>query len=212
MCGKPKLFLYSLSVSLQQCAELTKLAGKDPGEIRIALIENAADPIPNSNEWLGGFRAMLTDNGYRVERVDLRNWTENSTGLWKKLGGKDVICLGGGHTYYLRWILKKTGVDHMIRDLVSDGKVYAGWSAGAIMAGPTTRYFDLMGDNPAEAPEYITDGLLLTNTVVIPHLNSPDFNDTALLVNERLREAGFITCLLTDEQVFITNESKEWVI
>lgn len=212
MSSLPKLFLYSLSVSHRQCTELTKLAGKEPGEIKIGLIQNAADLIPNSSEWLGGFREMLTDNGYRVEIIDLKKWMHDASDLRQKLNSKDIIWLGGGHTYYLRWILNKTGADHMIREFVKKGKVYAGWSAGAIVAGPTTLYFDLMGDDPADAPEYITDGLQLTGTVVVPHFNNPDFKTGAHQTNARLRDAGFTTCTLKDNQVFLVNGKEERVI
>ncbi len=208
----PKLFLYSLSVSPGQCSELTKLAGKEPGEIKIGLIENAADIIPNSNEWLGGFREMLTDNGYRVEVIDLRKWMNDTLKLEEKLGSKDVIWLGGGHTYYLRWILQKTGTDVMIRDFVKKGKVYAGWSAGAIVAGPTTLFFDLMGDDPDDAPEFVSQGLQLTDTVIVPHIDNPDFNTAAIKTNARLKDAGFITCALKDNQVFLVNGEEEWVL
>ena len=209
----PKLFLYSLAVSSEQCRELTRLAGKDPGEIKIAVIENAADIIPNSQEWLGGFREMLTSNGYRIEGVDLRNYmNDNNTALQEKLSNKDVLWLGGGHTYYLRWILKESGADEIIKGLVSSGKVYAGWSAGAIMAGPTTLYFDAMGDNPEDAPEFITEGLHLAETVIVPHLDNADFTAGALETNRRLLEAGFKTCTLEDDEVWMAEGKEERVI
>jgi dipeptidase E len=212
MSRSPKLFLYSLSVSPRQCTELTKLAGKEPGEIRIGLIENAADIIPNSGDWLGGFRSMLTDNGYRIEPIDLKQWLDDAPGLYQKLNSKYVIWLGGGHTYYLRWILQRSGSDKMIKAFVENGKVYAGWSAGAIVAGPTTLYFDLMGDDPADAPEFISNGLQLTDTVVVPHFLNPDYNRAAIKTNAQLRAAGFSTCTLKDNEVFLVSGKEEWVI
>ena len=208
----PKLFLYSLSVSREQCRELTRLAGKDPGEIKIGVIENAADIIPNSPDWLGGFREMLTTNGYRIELIDLRKFMKDKTALQEKLTNKDVLWLGGGHTYYLHWILKESGSDEIIKDLVSSGKVYAGWSAGAIMAGPTTLYFDAMGDNPDDAPEFITEGLHLTETVIVPHLDNADFTDGALETNRRLLKAGFKTCMLEDDEVWMVEGKEERLI
>ena len=160
-------------------------------------------------------KALIVDerfNGYRLELIDLRKWMKNSNGLKEKFKTKDIICLGGGHTYYLRWILKETGTDMLIKAFVNEGKVYAGWSAGAIMAGPTTLYFDLMGDNPEDAPEFITDGLGLTDTVIVPHLDNPDFNLSAIKADQQLRQAGFSTMALKDNEVFIVNGEKEWVI
>ena len=78
MPASTKLFLYTLSVSREQCRVLTGLVGKEPGEIKIGVIENAADIIPNSPDWLGGFREMLSSNGYRIELVDLRSWINDT--------------------------------------------------------------------------------------------------------------------------------------
>ena len=210
MTASAKLFLYSLSVSREQCRELTKLVGKEPGEIKIAAIENAADIIPNSPDWLGGFREMLTNNGYRIELVDLGKFLNDKMALQEKLRNKDVVWLGGGHTYYLRWILKETGADEMIKDLVKLGKIYAGWSAGAIMAGPTTLYFNEMGDNPDDAPEYITDGLHLTDIVIVPHVSNPEFAEGAAKTNGQLLKAGFKTCTLKDDEVLIVDGEKKY--
>lgn len=212
MSGPPKLFLYSLSVSQKQCTELTKLVGKDPGEIRIGVIENAADIIPNSSDWLGGFRDMLTANGYRIDIIDLNKWMDNADGLEEKLSSKDVLWLGGGHTYYLRWILHKSRSDDMIQEFVKNGKVYAGWSAGAIVAGPTTLYFDSMGDDPADAPGFITSGLHLTDVVVVPHFHNPDFNYAAIKTDALLRAAGFNTCPLRDDEVLLVDGKVRRVI
>jgi dipeptidase E len=210
MPASPKLFLYSLSVSPEQCRELTKLVGKEPGQIKIAVIENAADIIPNSADWLGGFRQMLTNNGYRIEVIDLRTWMNDKPALQEKLRSKDVLWLGGGHTYYLRWILKESGADEIIKELVKQGKVYAGWSAGAVMAGPTTLYFDAMGDNPDDAPEYITEALQLTEMVIVPHMNNPDFAEGAAKTNEQLIKAGFKTYTLKDDEVLVIKGEEKY--
>lgn len=207
-----KLFLYSLALSRDQAAVLTRLVGKDPKDISFAVIENAADIVPNSREWLGGFRDMLLSNGYQLEQIDLRNWKNKRKALREKLSAKDVIWIGGGHTYYLRWMLRKTGADSIIKDLVKDGKVYAGWSAGAIVAGPTTRYFNLMSDDPNDAPEVILEGLNLTNIVVIPHLDNKEFAQDAENVNHHLTQAGYRTLLLKDTQALIINGSSHNII
>jgi dipeptidase E len=207
-----KLFLYSLAFSTEQAAVLTTLVGKDAKDITFALIENAADIVTNSSEWLGGFRGMLQQNGYQLEQIDLRKWMNNRHALREKLASKDVIWLGGGHTYYLRWILKETGADIIIKELVEKEKVYAGWSAGAIVAGPTTQYFDLMSDDPSDAPEVILDGLNLTDIVVVPHLDNKDFAEDAQIANIHLRMAGYDTILLADSQVLIIDGDEQKII
>lgn len=201
-----------MNVSPRQCERLTKLVGKEPTDIEIAIIENAADIIKGDTGWQAAFRKMLSINGYRLEQIDLRCWYDNPTELEKKLWEKDVIWLGGGHTYYLRWILKRSGADKIISKLVSKGKVYAGWSAGAIMAGPTTLFFNEMGDDPADAPGMIPEGLSLTDWVVVPHRDHKDFNQGAAKTSELLQKAGYTSVLMGDQEVLVINGDQYTII
>jgi len=123
-----------------------------------------------------------------------------------------VIWVCGGHTYYLRWILKESGADNMIKELVEAGKVYAGWSAGAIIAGPTTKFFDLMGDDPKDAPELVETGLELTNVVIVPHIDNADFGEAAVKTNKALTAAGFNTIVLKDHEALLVNGKSGSVI
>ena len=208
----PKLFLYSMSLNEMHFEALEKLTGKTTSDIQFACIENAADVMEGSGDWVPRIRQALIDTGYQVEAVDLRNWLNNTEGLYEKLQSKDVIWLCGGHTYYLRWILKASGADNMIKELVAAGKVYAGWSAGAIMAGPTTKYFDLMGDDPADAPELIEEGLGLTGKVIVPHMDHAEFSASAIATNQALLQAGFKTVPLYDNQAIIIVGDTETII
>lgn len=204
----PKLLLYSLSITEKHFAALEKLCGKKATGIDVACIENATDVIEGAEYWVPGMRQPLIGRGYQVETIDLRKWLQQTEALFEKLQSKDVIWLCGGHTYYLRWILKESGADNIIKQLVAEGKIYAGWSAGAIMAGPTTRFFNLMGDDPADAPERIDEGLNLTNTVIVPHMDNTDFAAGATHANEALKNAGYQTVPLNDDQacIIIGNE------
>jgi dipeptidase E len=206
-----KLFLYSLSLSEEQAAVLTRLVGKEAQDITFALIENAADVEEGSEAWLGEFRDTIRRQGYQAEVVDLRHWQDNRRGLYEKLASKDVIWLGGGNTYYLRWLLKETGADDMIKQLVKNGKVYSGWSAGAMVAGPTLRHIEAMETRMA-APEPVLDGLNLTNVVVVPHIDNKDFIESAVKTNQLLTQAGYATVPLRDDQALVINGDERWVI
>ncbi len=200
MNNQPKLFLYSMAVTRSQLAELTRLVGKKPSQISCAIIENAADIVPGSDTWLEGFRKPLRDAGYQMEFIDLRHWNDRHEALRDKLSASDILWVGGGHIYYLRWILKKTGADAIISDLVRQGAVYAGWSAGAVVAGPTLQYFDRMGDVPADAPEVVLDGLGLLPVVPVPHRNHPDFAESAAQVGNNLRSRALHPCCLATQK------------
>jgi dipeptidase E len=104
----------------------------------------------------------------------------------------------------LRWLLKETGADDMIKELVKNGKVYSGWSAGAMVAGPTLQHIEAMETRMA-APEPVLDGLHLTNVVVVPHIDNKDFIESAVKTNQLLFEAGYITAPLRDNQALVIN-------
>ena len=193
-------------------SHLDELTGKKPKETTISVITNAADVVAGSNQWVPGMVKILEDRGYSIQPVDLDNYSNNSKKLFDMFSQSDVIWICGGHTFYLRWILRKSGADQAISKQVDNGKVFSGWSAGAIIAGPTTNHFELMGDDPKDALKVIHEGLHLTEYVVVPHFDNPNFKDNAVRANKKLLENGFETIPLNDNQVVIIQEGKMRII
>ena len=208
----PRLFLYSLQLNETHHRSFSELVGKQARNISIGLIENAADVIPGSAGWVRDIREDLRNEGYQIECIDLREWRAKPDGLRNLMFSKDVIWTGGGHTYYLSWILKSSGAAGIIRDFVQAGRVYAGWSAGAAVAGPTTRFYDAMGDDPKAAPELSLDGLGLTDISVVPHINHPDFRVGALETESLLQMAGYKPLALKDDQALIIQGEKKRMV
>jgi dipeptidase E len=208
-----KLFLYSFAFSLsdEQAKALTDLTGKKPEDISLAVIDNAADAVPDSANWVKDTHTILESKGYTTEIVNLKDWQNDKVGLRETLTRSDVIWVNAGNTYYLRWIMRQTGADEIIIDLVKQGKVYAGWSAGAIVAGPTLLHIEHMEDVSA-APEVIPEGLQLTDIVVVPHMDNPDFSEAAKKTNEALQAAGYITQPLTDAEALVIDGDSRHVI
>jgi dipeptidase E len=206
-----KLFLASLAINDQHAIELAKLVGKDQNDIKLALIENAADTYEGSPEWIRQNREMIQSHGFDVEIVDIRQYKESLDELKQKLAAKDVIWCGGGNTYYLRWLLNDTGVGNIIKDLVADEKVYGGGSAGAIVAGPTLKHFET-ADDPTESPGVIYEGLGFTDSVVVPHFDNARFAEIIHGINDRLVADGYKTVPLGDQQTLIVEDSEERVV
>lgn len=207
-----KLFLSSLAISNPQSVELAKLVGKDPKDIKLALIENAADTYAEgSRAWVDQNRAAIQSHDFDVEIIDIRDYKGKLPELKKKLTAKDVIWLGGGNTYYLRWLLKDTGVDTLLAELVKQGAVYGGGSAGAIIAGPTLKHFET-ADDPGDAPEVILDGLHFIDSVVVPHMDNAKFTSIIHDINDRLKADGFNTVPLGDAQALVIDSEKQEVV
>lgn len=205
-----KLFLASLAINDQQAVELARLVGKDQKDIKLALIENAADGEEGPKEWVAQNRKMIQSHAFEVEIIDLHQYRGKADELKAKLASKDVIWCGGGNTYYLRWLLKDTGADKIISEHVQHGKVYGGGSAGAIVAGPTLKHFDAADDLGA-APELIMEGLRFTDSVVVPHMDNAKFTAIIHRINEKLKADGYKTVPLGDAQALIINGDEEKV-
>lgn len=189
------------------------LVGKNkPEDVRIALIENAADVYEEGNKgWVYESRNAIAAHGFQVDVVDLEEYRLGKQGLLHRLEDADVVWLGGGNTYYLRWILKETRADSIIAELVKRGKMYGGGSAGAIVAGPTIQFFE-PADDPSSAPEIILDGLNLTQIVVVPHWANDKYGHVMGPIEQRLKDAGYATLHITDEEALVIDGSNQKVI
>jgi dipeptidase E len=203
-----KMLLYSsYRISEVHRAALANLIGKPLESVSAAAVTNAADTEKDSQDWV---KASVDALGCRAEIVDLRS-RGTSDELRSKLSGKDLIWLCGGNQYYLRWILRESGADEIIRELVGAGMVFAGWSAGAVVVGPTLQFMEHLEDLTV-VPEVITDGLGLTDAVVLPHFDMEMFAEGMKRAQQSLDEAGFRTVPLLDSQALLIDGSNGRIV
>jgi dipeptidase E len=203
-----KMLLYSSHrISAAHREVLQELVGKPLESASAAAITNAADVETDAQGWV---KASVDSLGCHVEIVDLRPNPEPES-LRTRLSGKDLIWLCGGNQYYLRWILRESGADEIIRELVTAGTVFAGWSAGAVVAGPTLRFMEHLEDLGV-VPDIIPDGLNLTDAVVLPHFDMEMFAEGMRRARHGLEEAGFRTVPLGESQALLIDGSGERVL
>lgn len=88
------------------------------------------------------------------------------------LDGVDVIFMGGGNTLYLLEQIQDSGAGPIIRDLVDNGTLYFGKSAGAIVAGPDIKPYGFLMKSMATRPIVDTKGLGLTQVYPLPHIDT----------------------------------------
>ncbi len=200
-----KLFLSSTSVPGLLKEEFCKLVGKQPDNIRIALFENAADPYHKERH---GFVEKnyeeLRAAGFSIDRFDLRTFIGKTETIITELSPYDAIWFGGGNTFYLRWLMRESGFETVVRDLLGSEKVYAGGSAGAIVAGPILNHFDA-ADDPNDAPSIIWEGLGLVDIIPLPHWNTPKFQGVLNGIRDNLLPYGKELVPITDEQAIIVD-------
>jgi dipeptidase E len=174
--------LYLSSYRLPTPSDFENLIGMTARDISIALIPNSKDYYSERarnikiQTLVNDFNAL----GFSTSIVDLREYNDLET-LKNKLTEFDAVWACGGNTFCLRYEMKRSGFDQIILDLVKNGLVFCGDSAGAIVAGPTLKGSE-SADNPEFAEEIIWDGLGLIPDFIMPHVNSEAYKDTLEIV------------------------------
>ena len=159
---------------------LLDLAGGPGG--RVAVVSNALDFIPASDR-LGYARAVydqmqvFRDLGLEPFDLDLRRYFSTPQTLGSALEDASLVWATGGNAFLLRLAMRLSGFDELIVRLLStDRLAYGGYSAGAVVAGPSLEGIDLMDAPDLEVAGYprqtIWDGLGLIDQNLVPHYRS----------------------------------------
>lgn len=172
-----KMKLYLSSYRTPTPNDLAVLLEKPLIEVSVALIPNAKDYFVERarNFKVGELVEYMQQLGLKVEVVDLRDYDDPDV-LKEKLAGHDLIWAMGGNTYMLRYQMRRSGFEEVIKNLLEGGVVYGGDSAGALVAGASIAGVE-SADEPEFAEEIIEDGLALVPFAILPHVDNPEFTD-----------------------------------
>lgn len=199
-----KLFLTSQGLSA-----FPDFVGKDPKDIKIAFIPTAANPYTNKpfveRDW-----KFFEDRDYQLKEIEIAGKEESE--LERLLKGFDVIFLTGGNTFYLLEKIRESGFDRVIKKLVENGVIYAGESAGAIVAGPNIEPVEFM-DHKEEAKS-LTDytGLGLIDFIPLPHYDNPKYGDAFKDIIASCDKLNLKREVLTDDQAIIVEDKNYKII
>jgi dipeptidase E len=196
--------LYLSSYSVPEPASLFGLFGKPPEAINMTIIPNAKDyKLPGERaQSLDELLAALEQLGLHPDVTDLREYDgpDQLAGLLKNY---DAVWAAGGNTFTLRSEMRRSGFDAVIRDLLGQGMVYCGESAGAIVAGQSLQGAEI-GDEPELADQVIWEGLGLTDRIIAPHADRPEFTEYINHMKNLYNNDGRVL-YLNDNQAFVIN-------
>lgn len=173
-----RLFL----ASDRQAAAFDQLIAALPAGAAVAVIANAVDFVPREDraayarnifDPLAHFRAF----GLQARDLDLRDYFDRPDALGDAMGDVRLLWATGGNAFLLRRAMRRSGLDALLPARLDAGDlIYGGWSAGAVVAGPTLRGLDLMDDPalvcPGYDPEPVWEGLGLIDYSLVPHFGS----------------------------------------
>jgi dipeptidase E len=151
------------------------------GRTRTALVVNADDYKDEAARIASLEREVNELRGLGLEpfEVDLRDYFGRGENLHEVLSSVDLIYVRGGNGFVLRRAFKHSAADDILRELLANDRVvYAGYSAGPIMLGPTLRGIQGQIDDPTFIPEGYPNEpptyecLSVLPYVVVPHYRS----------------------------------------
>lgn len=195
--------LYLSSYRIPNLEEFEKLVGKKANEINMVALPNAKDyyAARARNYKINWFLADMDELGIASDVCDLNEITDSD--LLKKLSNYDVVWAIGGNTFCLREAMKKSGFDHIIAELLDQGVVFAGDSAGAVIASPSLKGIEL-ADEPEFAETAHYDGLGIIPEFISPHVGNAEFAETTEEIRKmHIGNDKYIE--LSDSQAYIVN-------
>jgi len=140
----------------------------DPKNTKVAFISTAANPYEDkwfiTKDW-----EKWIESGFNLTDIDIK--TIRPDECEDKLKDFDILYFAGGNTFYLMQEIKKCGFDKTISKLLSNGLIYIGGSAGAVVLGSTLEHIKTL-DKPEKAKDLKDySGLNLVNFDILPHSN-----------------------------------------
>ncbi|MFA6386204.1 MAG: Type 1 glutamine amidotransferase-like domain-containing protein [Candidatus Paceibacterota bacterium] len=113
--------------------------GISKDQMRIGYITTASKKARNK-DFMENFKISIEKEKYNFEEIDIEGKTEIE--LREFFKDKNVIHIEGGNTFYLLKIIRETGFAVILKDLINEGKVYIGTSAGSYITCPNIEVSD----------------------------------------------------------------------
>lgn len=161
---------------------LTDLVGKPAKEISVLFILTAANTVEGDKDWLID---NLNDLKREYKSVDILDIAGVPQKIWQpRMEAVDIICFGGGDEQYLAKVLRDSGVDQALPELLKT-RVYMGISAGSMVAGQFLSHDLIKIVYPEEIFEGLNKPLGFVDCLFIPHLNSEYFTQVRKEILEK---------------------------
>lgn len=212
--------LYLASNDLGDYANI--LADMTPSNKKALIISNARDhrTVEGRKEIVNEDMAMLSDCGFAVTELDLRNYIGKTSDLRKYIDdfAPGLVFSMGGNLYSLATTLHLSGMDEILRkDLAADKYAYGGYSAGSMVAShDLMNYADSFGRRASDRleqatelyGELITSGLGLIDEYVIPHADEERFKAACEEAEITISNNNLTPIVLNNSDVVVMNNGQ----
>ena len=145
--------------------EFYKLLNKDIEKVKVLYITTAIDGEDDSDtSWIHEEFQTILDLGIKEENVK-----EYKMDYDIDLSLYDMIYMMGGNTFYLLKKIRDTKFDIKLKEVINNGLIYVGSSAGSIILGNTIELALAYDKNDVKITDFT--GLRLVDGIIVPHAN-----------------------------------------
>lgn len=181
------------------------MVGKPAKDIRLLYITTPANTYPVGVDWAMKAIVDIKNQGFAVVLYDIQGKTKGEVqGLVNKA---DIVWVSGGNVFYFLYWAKKVGLKKILHEFLQKGGVYAGESAGIVCHIKDLEPIKWI-DHPEKAPKLITEGMQLTDLVVLPHSNHPKYGPDILKIRDYYEKKGLSPYLLKDGEALIIKDDR----
>ena len=198
-----KLLLTSAGFENAQIGrKFVELVGKPASEIRVIFIPTASR-TKEELRYVNKARKEILNIGVQGENIKTLHLDHHIS--YYEVKDFDAIYVCGGNTFFLLHQVRKTGFDKIVKQFLTDDKLYIGVSAGSILVCPTTEIAVPYDENDIGITDFT--GLNLVNVVITPHYTDKEKKTVEKYRKRLAYEIIALTdqqaCLVLDENVEI---------
>jgi dipeptidase E len=144
----------------------------------------------------------IRENGYSLEEIDIKDKSKDE--LREFFKDKNVIHIEGGNTFYLLKAIRETGFGDILKELLEEGKVYIGTSAGSYVMCPT---IDVSDWNDETVDRFgVTDFMALNYVPFVLKAHYKDESEAE--IREKAKSLKYPLRILRDGQGILVEDQK----
>jgi dipeptidase E len=178
------------------------LTGIPKADMRIGYVTTAAKGV-RTKEFFENEERQIVDAGYDFEKFDIEG--KSAEEMRAFFADKNVIHIEGGNVFYLLKAIRETSFAAVLDELLREGKVYIGTSAGAYIMCPSIEVADW--DETGRGRFDVTDFTALGYVPYILKVHYKDESEES--VREKMKSVHFPLRFLRDGQGILINDGVE---
>lgn len=181
--------------------DLNPFLSKNILDCKIAYITTASKKVPDIT-YVEKHREKMNARGWNYTEMDIEG--KNEKELREMFAGYDVILVEGGNTFFLIKVIRESGFERVIKNLLAQGVIYMASSAGSYVACPSMMMAKWSGRGFEEFG--ITDftGMGLVDFCIKAHYTPDDFERML----EKSKELEYPLYLLENDQVMVVRDDR----